>query len=475
METESIDVLVIGAGFGGLSAALHLQDAGREVVLCETLGYPGGCASTFERRGARYESGATMAAGFGEGQWLRRLVRRHRMPVDLQPLDPVVGFRAPSICWSLPADRAAFVDQLADLPGAPHAGIRSFFAEVEQTADVFWRLFDDPASLPPLTPRSVLHHATALPRYLPLLKGVGRSLAHRLRAHGVYRFQPLRTWVDAACQITVQTSAEQAEAPVAMAAIDYFWRGVVHVDGGIGTLAEAMTDTVRARGGRVELTDRVKQVERRGDRWLVTTRRHRFLADVVVANLLPQGVDRLLGEVQETPRVRAVRSGWGAAMLYLRVDDGLGPGPAHLQLVLDPDRPLVEGNLVLLSMGPRRSGRPRTATVSTHIPIQEDMEQCAAATQQRMRETLARRVPELGILDEMTASPRTFARFTGRERGYVGGVPRHAGLRNYTDLWPVQHRPGLWLVGDSTFPGQSVLAVSLGGHRVAHAVARSGR
>ena len=57
------DTLVIGAGFGGLSAALHLADAGQRVVLCEALNYPGGCASTFRRDGLQFEAGATLFKG----------------------------------------------------------------------------------------------------------------------------------------------------------------------------------------------------------------------------------------------------------------------------------------------------------------------------------------------------------------------------------------------------------------------------
>jgi hypothetical protein len=33
-------------------------------------------------------------------------------------------------------------------------------------------------------------------------------------------------------------------------------------------------------------------------------------------------------------------------------------------------------------------------------------------------------------------------------------------------------RPGLWLVGDSIFPGQSTLAAAIGGVRTAESVAR---
>jgi phytoene dehydrogenase-like protein len=66
----------------------------------------------------------------------------------------------------------------------------------------------------------------------------------------------------------------------------------------------------------------------------------------------------------------------------------------------------------------------------------------------------------------MTASPRTWQRFTKRSQGLVGGVPRRAGLHHYTNFWPKAVAPGLYLVGDSVFPGQSALATALGGHKL---------
>ena len=71
----------------------------------------------------------------------------------------------------------------------------------------------------------------------------------------------------------------------------------------------------------------------------------------------------------------------------------------------------------------------------------------------------------------MTASPRTFERFTGRFAGYVGGVPRRAGLHNNLRLGPMHIAPGLHLVGDTAFPGQSILATALGGTKLAERMA----
>ena len=92
--------------------------------------------------------------------------------------------------------------------------------------------------------------------------------------------------------------------------------------------------------------------------------------------------------------------------------------------------------------------------------------------QRRMTATIEARAPELlqAAHHEMSASPRTFERFTGRDFGYVGGIPRRAGLASYRDMTNPSIEPGLHMVGDSVFPGQSTLATALGGVKVAERI-----
>ncbi len=71
----------------------------------------------------------------------------------------------------------------------------------------------------------------------------------------------------------------------------------------------------------------------------------------------------------------------------------------------------------------------------------------------------------------LPGTPVTFQRFTRRAKGWVGGYPQ-------TNLFRTQGPRlgrGLWMVGDSIFPGQSVPAVALGGLRVAGQILRNGQ
>ena len=478
------DVVVIGAGFGGLGAALALAERGARVTVCEALTYPGGCASTFTRKGVRYEAGATLFSGMAPGQLFGDWISRFELPVVVDWIDPVVETRAPGLSLPVDRDRAAFVERLCALPGAPATALRRFFAQQKAYADTLWELFDQPALLPPVSFGSVLQHIGRIPRYAPLLPLLLRPLSSLAGRHGLAGFEPFQTWLSGVCQITVQCPPDEAETAFAVAAMDYCWRGTGHIRGGIGSLADGLVTAIGRAGGEVRFANRVSALRRDGGSWVVETRAGPVVADAVVANLLPGDLARLLGGHKALEaRQKPVAEGWGAVMLYRVVRGEDGPAH-HLDLTLDRAAPLVDGNHVFVSVGSTEDerGAPpgcRVLTASTHVSLAElragDAAGTVARIQQHMRHTIDVLAPEVNdVVSEMTASPRTFQRFVRRAEGAVGGVPRRSGLAAWSQLGPVSPERGLWLVGDSVFPGQSTFAAALGGVRVAEAIAREG-
>ncbi len=485
---KTYDAAVIGAGFGGLGAALELSRAGKSVVLFERLKYPGGCASTFRRRGYAFESGATLFSGFGEGRLFDRLIRELDLEVQFVPLDPVVEMRLGELEIEVSSDRERFVDSFTSKCDEPNK-VRAFFAFQKEIADILWPVLDRPELLPPLSWSALGTHAKNSLHYTRLVRWMGRPLTAVLDHFGVGGERILRKYLDAVCQITVQAPADKAEALFALGATDYFFRGTGHIHGGIGELATAIVEALETRGVDVRLADEVRGLSRSGDRWTVEARRGSVEVGDVVANLLPTVVDRIAdGESRALQKLsKRVDDGWGAAMLYLMLDDdpSLRDHPFHWQLVDDLDGPFRHGNHVFVSACgrdeiPLRSpdGR-RTATVSTHLDVgelramsEDQRGEFVAKIQERMRATIERRAPEVWacVADEMTASPRTWERFTARPGGLVGGVPRNASLTHYLGLKPRTYAPHLRLVGDSVFPGQSVMATFVGGQCTARAI-----
>ncbi|HYN89241.1 MAG TPA: phytoene desaturase family protein, partial [Ardenticatenaceae bacterium] len=84
------DIVVIGAGMGGLSAAVRLQAAGHRVTVVEKNARPGGKVNVIEADGFRFDTGPTILTMPGEIERLFRDVGRDmRDYLQLEQFEPV--------------------------------------------------------------------------------------------------------------------------------------------------------------------------------------------------------------------------------------------------------------------------------------------------------------------------------------------------------------------------------------------------
>lgn len=116
---------------------------------------------------------------------------------------------------------------------------------------------------------------------------MGLATLQPLAAHFLHASPRLRRYLDGQLLISVQASADCANAPYVAASLDVSRRGVAHVRGGMGKLAEALADAVRRHSGRVLYRQRVTNVARdHGQGYRLTTHKgDDFAADQVVFNL----------------------------------------------------------------------------------------------------------------------------------------------------------------------------------------------
>ncbi len=89
-----MNIVVIGSGFGGLSAAIRLQSQGHQVTLLEKRDKPGGRAYVYEQDGFTFDGGPTIITA----PWLIDELfalsgKKTADYVKLTPIDPFYNIR----------------------------------------------------------------------------------------------------------------------------------------------------------------------------------------------------------------------------------------------------------------------------------------------------------------------------------------------------------------------------------------------
>ncbi|MFO7628514.1 MAG: C-3',4' desaturase CrtD, partial [Prochlorococcaceae cyanobacterium] len=465
-----LDVVVVGAGIAGLTAAALLAREGLAVELLEAHHQSGGCAGTFRRGPYTFDVGATQVAGLEPGGSHQRLLAHFGLPVpEATPLDPacvvdLADGRAPVRIWRDPGRWAAEREQ--QFPGSGR-----FWQLCAALHRANWAFASRDPVLPP---RTLWDLGQLLPALRPanLASGLlaGATVADLLALTGCGDDPRLRRFLDLQLRLYSQEPADRTAAlyGATVLAMGQAPLGLWHLAGSMQVLSAQLEQALAAAGGQLRLRHRVNRLERSGAGWLVSgerlgagARREPFTlaaADLVLA-LPVQSLPELLGEQLPAGyrrRLAGLGDPSGALVFYGAVDrEQLPPEcPAHLQLDwADP------GSL-FVSVSREGDGRApagqATVIASVFTPARPWFAlepaaygQAKAAALAGMRQGLQLR---LGIAPEQwrhgeLATPRGFERWTGRPFGFVGGLGQHPsrfgpfGLASRTPL------PGLWLCG----------------------------
>jgi phytoene dehydrogenase-like protein len=94
--SEKYDVVIIGAGIGGLVCGCYLAKAGLKVLIVEQHNKPGGCCTSFNRKGFRFDAGVHSLGSLRDGGMLNKIL------IDLNLLNKIEFLR------SDPTDRIIF-------------------------------------------------------------------------------------------------------------------------------------------------------------------------------------------------------------------------------------------------------------------------------------------------------------------------------------------------------------------------------
>jgi prolycopene isomerase len=486
------DVVVIGAGLSGLTAASLLGKRGLHVAVVDKNYEPGGSCGIFKRNSIIFDQGAAMLFGFGEKGF-----NAHRFVFNCleEPIDVIkhdllycVNFNGKRIkFW---ADIDMFAEELAQVFPAEKENIKRFYHDLEN----MYRhvMVESPSYVTPdetdrkESLKGLLRHPISYARFLSYINKSARDLLNKYFSDPeIFKFFDKLT--STYCYTTLE------ESPAVLAAVmfvDNHVGGSYYPVGSTLFLPGKLEKAIEENGGDMLLESEVVRILFDGEHpsGVELTSGNNLYAD----NLIYSGtVWNLYGKLIDRTHLTAQRIEWAASqvpthpsvVLYAHIDKRVIPedtAPIEM-LVGNPDlldesevtayilsiddRTLCDENgHVVVAIGPTFANWNYEG-VDDYL-IKKEKEKA------RLIAVLEKRFPGFtdGVRYAEVATPRTIERYTLKNGGAVAGPKQMLGQHMLHRLHTRSEWDNLFCCGESTVMGTGTPTVTTSGISAANAV-----
>ena len=511
---DEYDVVVVGAGLGGLVSSALLARAGKRVLTIDGHYVAGGNATIFRRKQYEFDVGIHYLGDCGPNGTIPRIlrdcdapgVRFRQMDADLE----VISF--PDLDFSIPRDKETFRSRLLERFPDERRGINRYFRFLEQVDRMQsamkgskWQQLLAVARCPLV----VRYMSKSFGEFLDSCTDDERLRGILTAQNGTYAIAPGR--VSAMLHAGLQNH--------------YFVDGGWYPEGGGQVMADRLAEAIERNGGEIRLVSKASRIHVEAGRVTGVTFTNKHLgektvrAPVVVSNAdLKRTVSELVGREHFPEDYARTVDGFEMALplfvVFLGLDmpaEDLPYGNSNRWVFDDydfdheyarvtagamPEKPFVymataslkdpgnrklapEGqtNLQLMTLAPPQ---PTSWNVteedarSGRYEASEGYQHAKNALMERVIRQAERAIPGLSerIVFKEASTPLTHTRYTGSTGGTSYGIAATPG--QFLDKRPAARTPieGLFLAGASTRSGHGIVGVMQSGEAAAAAVLR---
>lgn len=470
---KEIDVVVIGAGLGSLSAAAILAKNGLSVAILEQNYLPGGCTSSYLRKGYIFETGATTLVGLDEGMPLKAVMDKTGIKFSAEKLEvPMQVHLKDGQIITRYQDRTKWFEEAERVFGK--LGQRAFWNQCFHLSDFVWKTSVKQKRFPPQNLSDLLYSAArSSPSDILNARFAFKSTFQLLKKHGLHNNLEFVDFVNEQLKITAQNNLHEVNALFGATALCYTNYGNYYVHGGLIQLIKAFTDNIAINGGKLFLKTTVNQIEKLGNSWKISTNKGDIIAKNIISGIPVNNLTRLM-DIALLPaflqkKTMPVSKLNGAVQLGIAFKSSNVNEVLHHQIHHDLELGFNGSNSIFISYASAKDTQRAedgitVASVSTHI---SDLEN-SKVDKEIFKENVIEKLHSVGLLKREdivyshVSDPHDWQDWTLREAGFVGGYPQFKSVLPW-EMIPARLSKSLYVCGDSVYPGQGIPGVALSG------------
>ncbi|SMO75678.1 phytoene desaturase family protein [Gracilimonas mengyeensis] len=269
---QNYDAIIVGSGMGGMSAGAMLAKNGYKVLILEAAHAPGGCSSSYYRKGFVFESGATTLMGFDENQPLRRLEEETGIEIPKEEITPPMSVWLNGKQITRYKNRERWIAEAGRVFGNETAQ-RAFWEEALKVSDLIWKLSLKNNLFPPQKPSEWLRLITQnSPLDVWVLKYAFQSVRQVMQQFDVDTPE-FRRFVDEQLMITAQAQSEETPFLFGAAGLTYTNYSNYYVPGGLLEMVNAIRLYIQNRGGALHTKEAVQLISGKEGEFIIHTKK----------------------------------------------------------------------------------------------------------------------------------------------------------------------------------------------------------
>ena len=469
------DVILIGSGFGSLTAAALLAKKGAKVCVLEQAKYAGGCATSYKRKGYWFETGATTLVGLEEGMPLNYLleqtgikvpVKRLELPMQVHLADGKVLSRYQQLeAWIQEAERVFGVYQQ-----------RAFWEHCFKISQQVWRTSLLQKSFPFSNLKDLLLSVKrSSVSQVKLLPAAFKTMEDVLERFDLLKNKEFVAFVNEQLLITAQNNASEVNELFGATALCYTLYENYYVDGGLQNLVNPVVDYISSKDGEIRYGQEVIRISKLAAGYEIKTRKREFTSRFVISGIPLNNTADLFQDFDIKQKLKP----------YLLPSEKLNSaftmgivlkGPVklrslHHQIHVPEGVPITGSKSIFASFSHpgdtlRAPDGETVVSISTHIADPETtIIRDKNIVEQAILEILDKTglVPRQDILYRSAATPGAWIFWTNRAYGAVGGYPQFKNIKPWQLKDARLDKAGAYVCGDTVYPGQGIVGVCLSG------------
>ncbi len=481
------DVIVIGSGMGGMTSAALLSKKGYRVLVLEAASVPGGCSSSFYRKGFIFESGATTLMGFDENQPMRMLEKETGIIIPRKVINPAMVVYQNGNKIIRYNDREIWIEHVSKIFRKADAQ-RKFWNLCFRISDKVWKAAAVSRTFPPNNLKDIVTLIKKNDwRDTGLLRYAFKSARDVARGFGL-KDEVFTSFLDE--QLIISTQSKAVDTPFLVGALGLTYTNYTnyYIPGGMIEMVKIIQKGIEESGSEVRMRQRVAKVQKDPDGLfsVVTSNDEVYRAKKVIANIpvwnLPKLTSNKIRDYFEKESQKFSEA-WGAFTMGIVTDDSYPDDmPLHHQIILPENQkiPEIGATSVFISFSmqgdtKRAKDGYRVLNISAHtnpeiwFSMQEKYDEMRASVEEAIISILKEKLPgfaDSNIQQYYSATPVSWQNWIYRFNGRVGGIPQNM-KRLPWDWTPNKSKwDGFYLCGDTVFPGQGIPGVTLSGFNV---------